>query len=73
MRILAEDPANESVKLQVESDEDLWHLYNIIETEDLVTASTTRREEKSADKIRAEKMEKKRMTLGIRIKKIEFS
>jgi len=73
MRILAEDPSNESIKLQVESDEDLWHLYNIIEVEDLVTASTTRREEKSADKIRAEKMEKKRMTLGIRIKKIEFS
>lgn len=73
MRILAEDPANESVKLLVESDEDLWHLYNIIEVEDLVTASTTRREEKSADKLRAEKMEKKRMTLGIRIKKIEFS
>jgi protein pelota len=57
----------------VESDEDLWHLYNIIEEGDLVTASTTRREEKSADKLRAEKMEKKRMTLGIRIQKIEFS
>ena len=70
MRILAEDPSNESIKLQVESDEDLWHLYNIIEVEDLVTASTTRREEKSADKIMAEKMEKNRMTLGIRIKKI---
>jgi len=73
MRILGEDPANESVRLMVETDEDLWHLYNIIETGDLVTASTTRREEKSADKIRAEKMEKKRMTLGIRIEKIEFS
>lgn len=73
MRILGEDPSNESVKLQVETDEDLWHLYNIVEIGDLVTASTTRREEKSADKIRAEKMEKKRMTLGIRIEKIEFS
>jgi len=73
MRVLAEDAANESVRLQVETDEDLWHLYNIIEEDDLVTASTTRREEKSADKLRAEKMEKKRMTLGVRIKKIEFS
>ena len=73
MRILGEDPSNESVRLQVETDEDLWHLYNIIEVGDLVTASTTRREEKSADKLRAEKMEKKRMTLGIRIEKIEFS
>ncbi len=73
MRVLNEDASNQSVKLMVETDEDLWHLYNIIEVDDLVTASTTRREEKSADKIRAEKMEKKRMTLGIRIKKIEFS
>lgn len=73
MRILGEDPSNESVRLQVETDEDLWHLYNIIEVGDLVTASTTRREEKSADKIRAEKMEKKRMTLGVRIEKIDFS
>ena len=73
MRKLGEDASNESVKLQVETDEDLWHLYNIIEVGDLVTASTTRREEKAADKLRAEKMEKKRMTLGIRIEKIEFS
>ena len=73
MRLLGEDRSTESVRLQVETDEDLWHLYNIIEEGDLVTASTTRREEKSADKIRAEKMEKKRMTLGIRIQKIEFS
>ncbi len=70
---MGEDPSSESVKLQVETDEDLWHLYNIVEVGDLVTASTTRREEKSADKLRAEKMEKKRMTLGIRIEKIEFS
>ena len=73
MRVLNEDAASGSIKLQVETEEDLWHLYNIIEVEDLVTASTTRREEKSADKLRAEKMEKKRMILGIRIKKIEFS
>lgn len=70
---MGEDPSSESVKLQVETDEDLWHLYNIVEVGDLVTASTTRREEKSADKLRSEKMEKKRMTLGIRIEKIEFS
>ena len=73
MRLLGEDRSTGSVRLQIETDEDLWHLYNIVEENDLVTASTTRREEKSADKLRAEKMEKKRMTLGIRIKKIEFS
>lgn len=73
MRILGEDPATNGVRAMIETDEDIWHLYNIIEVGDLVTASTTRREEKSADKLRAERAEKKRMTLGIRIEKMEFS
>jgi protein pelota len=57
----------------LEADEDIWHLFNILEVGDQVTASTTRREEKAADKLRAERSEKKRMTLGIRVEKIEFS
>ncbi len=73
MRVLNEDPSSGDVRLQVETDEDLWHLYNIVEVGDLVTASTTRREEKSADKLRAERSEKRRMTLGVRVEKIEFS
>lgn len=73
MRITGEDPATNGVKVAIETDEDIWHLYNIVEVGDLVTASTTRREEKSADKLRAERSEKRRMTLGVRIEKIEFS
>lgn len=73
MRITGEDPATNGVRIAIETDEDIWHLYNVIEVGDLVTASTTRREEKSADKIRAERSEKRRMTLGVRIEKIEFS
>lgn len=73
MRILGEDPAGDGVKVLIETDEDIWHLYNVVEAGDLVTASTTRREEKASDKIRAERAEKKRMTLGVRIEKIEFS
>ena len=73
MRILGENPAGDGVKVMIETDEDIWHLYNVIEVGDLVTASTTRREEKASDKIRAERAEKKRMTLGVRIEKIEFS
>ena len=65
MRILGRDPGAGSMKVMPETDEDMWHLYNVLEAGDLLTASTTRREEKSADKIRAEKMEKKRMTLGL--------
>lgn len=73
MRILNEDASAGSMRIQIETDEDIWHLYNVIEVGDLVTASTTRREEKSVDKLRAERAEKKRMTLGVRIEKIEFS
>lgn len=73
MRITGKDPATNGVRIVIETDEDIWHLYNVIEVGDLVTASTTRREEKASDKIRAERTEKKRMTLGVRIEKIEFS
>lgn len=73
MRILGRNPADNSISVRIETDDDIWHLYNIVEAGDLVTASTTRREEKATDKLRAERAEKKRMTLGIRVEKIEFS
>ncbi|MDR1691087.1 MAG: mRNA surveillance protein pelota [Candidatus Methanoplasma sp.] len=73
MRILEKDINGGNIRVMLETDEDVWHLYNVLETGDTVTASTTRREEKSADKLRAERSEKKRMTLGIRVEKIEFS
>ena len=73
MRIVGRDAPTNSIRVMPETDEDLWHLYNVVEEGDLVTASTTRREEKAADKIRAERAEKRRMTLGVRVEKIEFS
>ena len=73
MRILGKNPSDNSISIRIETDDDSWHLYNVVEIGDLVTASTTRREEKAADKLRAERAEKKRMTLGIRVEKIEFS
>ena len=73
MRLINQDPAGGRMKVQIETEDDIWHLYNVLECNDLVIASTTRREEKVADKIRAERAEKRRMTLGVRIEKIEFS
>ncbi|MDD3379475.1 MAG: mRNA surveillance protein pelota [Candidatus Methanomethylophilaceae archaeon] len=73
MRILDQDANAGCIRVLLETDEDIWHLYNVIEVGDLVTASTTRREDKAVDKLRAERAEKKRMTLGVRIEKIEFS
>ncbi|MDR3282897.1 MAG: mRNA surveillance protein pelota [Candidatus Methanoplasma sp.] len=73
MRLLEEDPKGGRIRMLPETDEDVWHLYNVLEVGDTVLASTTRREEKAADKLRAERAEKKRMTLGIRVEKVEFS
>ena len=61
------------IRIQLETDDDIWHIYNVLEVGDLVTASTLRRDSSVTDKIRAERAEKKRMTLGIRVEKIEFS
>ncbi|MDD4668837.1 MAG: mRNA surveillance protein pelota [Candidatus Methanomethylophilus sp.] len=72
MRILGKNGTLGEVKVLPETDEDIWHLYNVVEKGDLVTASTTRRDEKADDKLRAERAEKKRMTLGIRVEKIDY-
>ncbi|KYK29812.1 MAG: hypothetical protein AYK23_04930 [Candidatus Proteinoplasmatales archaeon SG8-5] len=72
MRVINRDPRTGNIKLKVQTLDDLWHLYNVIEGGDLVFALTTRREETRADAIRAERGEKKRMWLGIRVEKTEF-
>jgi protein pelota len=72
MRILHQDRFKGEIKLMVEVSDDLWHLYNIVRPGDLVYAATYRRDEAKTDKIRAERTEKKRMTLGIRVEKMEF-
>ena len=72
MKILGRTPSTNEIKVIPETDDDIWHLYNVICVGDLVTASTTRRDEKADDKLRAERAEKKRMTLGVRVEKIEY-
>lgn len=72
MRVLHRDPKTGEIKIRVENPDDLWHLHNLALPGDLVRASTYRREESKADKIRPERMEKVRVTLTIRIEKVEF-
>lgn len=72
MRILGRSPGTGEIKVMPETDDDIWHLFNVIQVGDIVTASTTRRDEKADDKLRAERAEKIRMTLGVRIEKIEY-
>jgi len=72
MRVIHQDRRTGEVKVQVDSLDDLWHLYNIISPGDMIFAVTYRREEGKADKIRSERGEKKRMRLGLRVEKVEF-
>ncbi|WP_400208040.1 mRNA surveillance protein pelota [Candidatus Methanomassiliicoccus intestinalis] len=72
MRVLKQEEQTGEIKVLIETLDDLWHLYNIILPGDIVIAVTFRRDEVKADKIRAERAEKKRMVLGIRVEKIEF-
>ncbi len=72
MRVLSRDDREGAIKVRVENPDDLWHLHNVIEPNDLVRASTYRREESRADKIRPERMAKVRVTLGIHVEATEF-
>lgn len=72
MRVIHQDRRTGEVKVQVDSLDDLWHLFNIISPGDLVFSITYRREEEKADKIRSERGEKRRMRLGIRVEKVDF-
>lgn len=72
MRVLKKDLKAGEVRLRMESLDDLWHLHNLVSIGDLVRAITYRREEAKSDKLRPERMEKRRLLLGIRVKEIEF-
>ncbi len=72
MKILYKNLKTSEIKLMMESMDDLWHLFNIIEKGDVVFASTYRREEKKTDKLRPERGEKKPMRLGVAVEDLEF-
>lgn len=66
MKILAWDEKRGVMKLRVESQDDLWLLYNIIEEGDIIYAKTSREIKVG------EKSARKTMVLGIKVKKLEF-
>jgi protein pelota len=72
MRVLHQDRQAGEIKMQMETLDDLWHLYNIIAPGDIAISVTYRRDESKTDKLRAERGEKKRMVLGIRTERVEF-
>ena len=72
MKIIFKDLKHGEIKLLPENLDDIWHLYNIIEVDDLVRGITYRSEEGKDDMIRSKKTEKKRMKLGVRVKEVKF-
>jgi len=72
MKILHQDTRTNEIKLLPETLDDLWHLHNLVDEGDLVFATTFRRKEEKPDKLRPERIEKVRMRLGIRVKRVEF-
>jgi protein pelota len=72
MKILSYHPEHETIRIKIESLEDLWHLDHILEVGDKLKAKTFRRKEQRADLLRAQRPEKKPVTLTIRVEKIEF-
>lgn len=73
MRILHKDPKGEEVKVLPETLDDLWHLHNLVEKGDLVTAMTLRTREAKDDKVRGEKVSKAPVKLTIQVEDVEFS
>lgn len=72
MRILHKDLKTGEIKILIQTHDDLWHLYNIVESGDIVFSTTYRREDKIEGKLRPERMEKKKVRLGIRAEEIKF-
>jgi protein pelota len=72
MKILKRDKKTGETKLLMQTPDDLWHVYNLVEAGDLVYATSFRREEKIHDKLRPERMGKKKMRIGLRVENAEF-
>jgi len=72
MKVLFKDLKHGEIKLVPENLDDIWHLYNIIDKQDLVRAVSFRTDEEKDDKKRSKKADKKRMKLGVRVTEVKF-
>ena len=72
MKLLEKDKKKQSYRLLVESEDDLWHLFHLIEEGDIVTALTERRDQGTDDRLRPTREKKKKMRLRIVVESLEF-
>lgn len=72
MKVLHQDRKQDLIRLRADTLDDLWHLYQLVQPGDTVTASTTRTPSSKDDKLRPEKLPKQRMTLTLEVEDVEF-
>jgi len=72
MKIIHKDLDHNKIKLMAETLDDIWHLSNVIQPNDLVLAVTFRTDDQPTDKVRTKKSSKKRMKLGVRVEQVKF-
>lgn len=72
MKIVKEDLKRGMVEVLIQSKEDCWHLYNIVERGDFLSSLTYRSKKSSSDKLRSKKEGKERVYLKIRVESKEF-
>ena len=72
MKVLYKNLKDGEIKFLIQSTDDCWHLYNIIEKGDLASAFTYRTRAQSDDKKREGKGEKEGMYLTIRVTEVSF-
>jgi protein pelota len=72
MKVISKNLKDGIVKARIEVLDDLWYLSDIIEKGDIVTGKTRRRMEKDTGKQRADRDEKRTMTLSVEVESVEF-
>lgn len=73
LKVLAKDKLTATLKLRIDSLDDLWHLHELVEPDDVATALTWRTADvgKKEDE-RGGKVEKRAMVLGVQVESAEW-
>lgn len=72
MKIIEDDRKNSKIVLLINTMDDLWYLKNIMAPGDSIITSVFRRQEQNSDMTRAKSAERKKITVKLKIEKVDF-
>ncbi|EQB73987.1 MAG: hypothetical protein AMDU4_FER2C00035G0038 [Ferroplasma sp. Type II] len=72
VKIIEDDPKDSKIILKINTIDDLWYLKNILDHDDQIITSVFRRQEQNADLNRSKSTERKKITVKLRIEKVDF-